>query len=192
MSLGYSVAFSARQVPSHTMLIVTRFDEVRASFWNHDDYRVQPPLTEEMIQDAERLLDVSLPASLLTLLRVRNGGGVADRWNVFPTRMPTSWSEDHVPFGDLMGIGRRERITSLLDTPYLVEEWDLPAPIVLLSGDGHYWVALDYRNCGRQGEPSVTWFDADAESDLVLAPDFESFVEGLTSTDGLDESVQPI
>ncbi|MGW1365180.1 SMI1/KNR4 family protein [Streptomyces chartreusis] len=69
---------------------MTRFDEVRASFWNHDGYGAQPPLTEEMVQDAERLLGVSLPASLLTLLRVRNGGGVADRWNVFPTRMPTS------------------------------------------------------------------------------------------------------
>ncbi|MFI9172410.1 hypothetical protein [Streptomyces lincolnensis] len=45
---------------------MTRFDEVRASFWNDDDYGVQPPLTEEMAQDAERLLGVSLPASLLT------------------------------------------------------------------------------------------------------------------------------
>jgi hypothetical protein len=51
---------------------------------------------------------------------------------------------------------------------------------------------LDYRNCGREGEPSVTWFDADAESDLALAADFGSFVEGLISTDRLDGSVQPI
>ncbi|MFF1447539.1 SMI1/KNR4 family protein [Streptomyces sp. NPDC058274] len=149
-------------------------------------------MTDEMVEDAERLLGISLPASLLTLLRVQNGGGVAERWNVFPTPVPTSWNDNHVPFGDLLGVGRRERMTSLLDAPYLVEEWDLPAPIVLLSGDGHCWVALDYRACGRQGDPSVTWFDTDAESDLVLAPDFESFVEGLTSTDGLASSVQPV
>jgi hypothetical protein len=48
---------------------------------------------------------------------------------------------------------------------------------VLLTGDGHWWIALDYR---KPGEPSVTWLDADAEEELALAPDFRSFVEALT------------
>jgi hypothetical protein len=39
--------------------------------------------------------------------------------------------------------------TTLLDTPYLVQEWELPTPVVLLSGDGHYWIALDYRVVDR-------------------------------------------
>jgi hypothetical protein len=69
---------------------------------------------------------------------------------------------------------------SLLDTPYLVEEWGLPAPVVLLSGDGHSWIALDYRASGPQGEPSVTWLDADRGTELALAPDFRSFIEALT------------
>ncbi|MER5892168.1 hypothetical protein [Streptomyces sp. NPDC001876] len=42
---------------------MTRFDEVDASFWNRDDQGVQPPLTEEMVQDARRLLGVRLPPS---------------------------------------------------------------------------------------------------------------------------------
>ncbi|SFH01399.1 hypothetical protein SAMN02787118_13840 [Streptomyces mirabilis] len=86
-----------------------------------------------------------------------------------------------MPFGDLMGIGRRDGMTSLLDTPYLVEEWGLPAPLVLLSGDGHCRIGLDYRTCGRDGEPSVTWFETDLDTELALADDFRSFVEGLTS-----------
>jgi hypothetical protein len=80
-----------------------------------------------------------------------------------------------------MGIGRRDGMTSLLDTPYLVEEWGMPAPLVLLSGDGHCWIGLDYRACGRDGEPSVTWFETDLDAVLVLAGDFRSFVEGLTA-----------
>ncbi|MFE6888173.1 SMI1/KNR4 family protein [Streptomyces sp. NPDC057694] len=174
------------------MLIVTSFDEVRASFWNDNAYGVQPTLTEAAVRDAELRLGVSLPTALLSLLRVQNGGGVAAHCNAFPTCVPTSWSEDHVPFDELMGIGRRERMTSILDSPELVEEWNLPSPVVLLSGDGHYWIMLDYRVCGRHGEPSITWFDTDAETELDLAPDFQSFVEGLVQAGGLGTGVQPV
>ncbi|GGU43026.1 hypothetical protein GCM10010289_74800 [Streptomyces violascens] len=175
----------------HTLLTVTRFDEVKASFWSSDDDGVQPSLTEAAVRDAEFRLSVSLPASLLCLLRLQNGGRVADRWNAFPTCVPTSWSDDHVPLDELMGIGGRERMTSVLDTPELIEEWGLPSPIVLLSGDGHCWIALDYRVCGRLGEPSVTWFDTDADTELALAPDFASFVERLVPADGFKLDIQP-
>ncbi|MET9675932.1 hypothetical protein ABZY68_22955 [Streptomyces sp. NPDC006482] len=78
-----------------------------------------------------------------------------------------------------MGIGTGGHGLSLLDTPYLVEEWGLPSPVVLLSGDGHYWVGLDYRAYGALREPSVTWFDTDSGAELPLAADFRAFVEGL-------------
>ncbi|MFD9635196.1 SMI1/KNR4 family protein [Streptomyces violascens] len=147
-------------------------------------------MTEGTVRDAELRLGVLLPASLLSVLRVQNGGGVAAAWNAFPTRMPTSWSKNHVPFDELMGIGERKRTTLVLDTPYLVEEWGLPSPIVLLSGDGHCWIALDYRACGRHGEPTVTWFDTDTDTELALATDFQSFLEGAPA-DGFDSGVQP-
>ena len=145
-------------------------------FWSSGAYGVLPALTEEMIGVAERTLGVTLPPALLELLRVQNGGGVAAAWNAFPTAGATSWSDTHVPFDVLMGIGSHD---SILDTPYLIEEWGLPSPLVLLSGDGHCWVALDYRTCGRPGEPSVTWFDIELETEVPLAVDFRSFVEAL-------------
>ncbi|MEU3746480.1 MULTISPECIES: SMI1/KNR4 family protein [Streptomyces] len=165
---------------------MARFDEVGADFWGEGRYGVQPPLTDTAVQDAERRLGVRLPASLLEVLQVRNGGAVAESWNAFPTDVPTSWSEDHVPFDDLMGIGRHEDQLSLLDTPYLVEEWGLPSPLVLLSRDGHCWIALDYRACGRDGEPSVTWFDVEEGMELPLAPDFRTFVERLAPATSFD------
>ncbi|WP_406389646.1 SMI1/KNR4 family protein [Streptomyces sp. NBC_00887] len=160
-----------------------RFDEVTATFWADDDYGVQQPLTDEMVREAEQVLGVTLPSALLDLLRVQNGGIVGADQDAFPTGRPTSWSEDHVPFDYLMGIGRGDGLTSLLDTPYLVEEWGMPTPLVLLSGDGHCWVGLDYRICGRHGDPAVAWFETDLGAELVLARDFRSFVEGLTDSD---------
>ncbi|MEU5655152.1 SMI1/KNR4 family protein [Streptomyces sp. NPDC047737] len=165
---------------------MAEFDEVKATFWGEGTYGVQPPLSDAAVLDAERQLGVRLPASLLEILRVRNGGPVADAWNAFPTAEPTSWSEHHVPLDGLMGIGRHEGRLSLLDSAYLVKEWGLPSPLVLLSGDGHYWIALDYRRCGAHGEPSVTWFDADDRTELPLATDFATFVGHLTSDSSFD------
>ncbi|MEE1753087.1 SMI1/KNR4 family protein [Streptomyces sp. SP18CS02] len=164
------------------------FEEVIATFWDDGDHGVQKRLTDEMVQEAERALGVTLPAALLDLLRMQNGGIVAAAHDAFPTSRPTSWSQDHVPFDFLMGIGRRDGTTSLLDTPYLVEEWGMRGPLVLLSGDGHCWIGLDYRGCGPKGEPPVTWFENDLGAELVLAGDFRSFVEGLTSGSSFDSS----
>ncbi|MEU2387561.1 SMI1/KNR4 family protein [Streptomyces sp. NPDC012461] len=146
---------------------MARFEVVQTAFWEPDSsYGVQQPLTYEAVREAERLLSVTLPASLLDLLRAQNGGESRADWDAFPTDQPTSWSADHVPFDHLMGIGEHEHTVSLLDSPYLVEEWGLPSPAVLLSGDGHCWIALDYRASGRHGEPAVTWFDADRNEEL--------------------------
>lgn len=160
-------------------------------FWGEGLYGVQPPLTDGGVQDAERQLGFCLPASLLEILQVQNGGVVADLWNAFPTDVPTSWSENHVPLDGMMGIGRFDGQLSLLDTAYLVKEWGLPSPVVLLSGDGHCWIALDYRACGARGEPSVTWFDVDTDTELPLAADFQTFVERLTAAASfeLDDAV---
>ncbi|GAA3807384.1 SMI1/KNR4 family protein [Streptomyces chiangmaiensis] len=161
---------------------MARFEDLQLPFWDtSSDYGVQPPLTDRAVVEAERLLNVTLPDSLLDLLRNQNGGQVSDSRNAFPTSLPTSWSADHVPFDSVMGIGHRERTLSMLDSPYLVEEWGLPTAVVLVSGNGHYWIGLDYRTCGRHGEPSVAWFDADDNSELALAPDFHSFIKELTS-----------
>jgi hypothetical protein len=160
--------------------VVARFEKVKATFWSESTFGIQPPLTDAMVLDAERLLGVRLPSALLELLRVQNGGGVAEAWDSFPTTRATSWSDSHVPFDTLEGIGTAEGTLSLLDTPDLVEEWGLPSPLVLLTGDGHWWIALDYRECGPDGEPSVTWFDTELDQELHLAPDFRTFVEGLT------------
>ncbi|MDP9794855.1 hypothetical protein J2S43_003367 [Catenuloplanes nepalensis] len=91
-----------------------------------------PPLTDAMIADAESRLGVTLPAALLDLLRVQNGGVVVDERSACPAA-PNSWSPDEVPFDHLMGIGADGDGLSILDTAYLIDEWELPRGLVLLS-----------------------------------------------------------
>jgi hypothetical protein len=49
-------------------------NQVRATFWSSDTYGVQPSLTDVLIGEAERELDVTLPSDLLELLRVQHSG----------------------------------------------------------------------------------------------------------------------
>jgi hypothetical protein len=163
--------------------VTTPFDTVAASFWDAGStYGMLPPLTPEGVAGAERILGVRLPEDLLRLLRVRNGGRVAEAWDAFPYG-----SDDYVAFDRMDGIGEpgKDDTSALTDTPYLVKEWELPAGVVLLCGDGHTWVALDYRSCGSSGEPSVVFLDTETRggsAEVPLAPSFRGFVEGLMPT----------
>ena len=155
---------------------MTSFDQVAASFWGTGgNDLLHDPLTDELVAEAEQLLGVALPTDLLDLLRIRNGGVVADAWNAHPLG-----ADKYVPFGHMVGIGLDPVVASMLNSPYLIhEEGLLPSSTVVIDGDGHYWVTLDYRECGPAGEPAVVRLHSDGACDDRLAPDFRTFVEGL-------------
>lgn len=147
-------------------------------FWGTNYYK-HPPLTDQMLKEAEATMGVSLPVELVLLLRQQNGGytkGLA-----FPTEQPTSWAKDHVPLGELFGILTEPGSDSphnMLQTAYMTREWGLPPRQVLLSGDGHTWITLDYREGAR---PSVAWIDVECGVELQLAPTFADFLDALVS-----------
>jgi hypothetical protein len=154
------------------------FEEMRATFWDDGvDFDVQAPLTDAMVVRAEETLGVTLPDEYLALLRVRNGGCTSDAFKAHPAPEPTSWARDHVPFDSMLGIGANGE--GMLQSPELLREWEMPDGLVLLTGDGHWWIALDYRLSGPEGVPSVVWFDNEVGEDIQLARDFKTFIEGL-------------
>lgn len=155
------------------------FEDVLPRFWDaKSDYLVQPPLTDEALREAERELGVTLPEDYVALLRQQNGGVVSDDCGAFPTTQATGWAPDHVGFADMMGIG--PDFQTIASSTYWSEEWGLPAPVVMLTGDGHWWIALDYRG---GGEPSVVWLDSERDEDVQLAETFRAFVEGLVPSE---------
>ena len=149
------------------------------NFWSTNYYN-HPALTDEMVKRAESSLGVKLPDELIALLKVQNGGYT--RGFVYPMSRPTSWSSDHVPLHELFGIVDESFDSghNILSTAYMINEWGLPEKLVLLNGDGHWWIALDY----RQGEiPSVTWFDTEMDQDIPIADSFAQFFDGLVPED---------
>ncbi|PYZ97014.1 hypothetical protein CR205_13160 [Alteribacter lacisalsi] len=145
------------------------------SIWSkEDDDGKLEPLTDKNIKIAEKKLRVKLPDSFVNILKQQNGGYIT--CNAHPSDVPTSWADDHVPVDHFFGIGMGKE-KGILDSEYFIQEWGLPDNVVLISGDGHSWIALDYR--GRKTEPPVIFIDVDDEQIVELAQDFDSFLSGL-------------
>ncbi len=155
----------------------------KSQFWD-SDVGSHERLTDEMVASIESRLGHKLPREYIELLQIKNGGYT--RGFGFPMSQATTWAEDHVPLYDLKGIAREpfsHGPLSLADNSYLCEEWGLPSKQVLLSGDGHYWITLDYRN----GEvPSVSWIDTECDEDIPVASTFGAFLEGLRPQEEFD------
>lgn len=143
----------------------------RSNYYNH------PPLTTEMVAEAERQLGVKLPGEYLALLQIQNGGYT--HGFRYPMSQPTRWANDHVPLDELFGIvinPEHRTAQNILKTAYMTEEWGLPPRQVLLTGDGHWWITLDYR---AGDPPSVAWLYTELDEDIQVAPSFASFLDGL-------------
>lgn len=107
-------------------------------------------------------------------MKEQNGGYI--NYDSFPTNFPTSWADDHINVDYIRGIGGEE---SIQVSEYLIDEWGLPKKVVLISGDGHTWIAFDYRYTDEN--PPIILIDHDGEEIIEIAPDFESFLNGLTN-----------
>jgi hypothetical protein len=155
------------------------------------DLEVFAPLTPADVVRAESVLGVRLPSEYVELLQVQNGGYISHDFDAFPTTAPTSWADDHVWFRTLAGIGPADSWPSVTMSAALAAEWGMPGGLVLLGGDGHFWIALDYRDRAPVADPSVVWFDTEVGEDLTLAPSFRAFIEGLRPMEsfGVDEPV---
>lgn len=148
------------------------------AFWESNYYN-HPSLTSEMIEIAAEKLNIKLPQSYISLLKIMNGGYT--KGFAFPMQN-ISWS-NHIPLDTLNGIVIDKNIATplnILDTEYMTKEWDLPEKQVLLSGDGHTWITLDYR---QNSNPSVRWIDVESNEDVFVAASFDAFLEGLVASE---------
>lgn len=146
------------------------------NFWDINYYN-NPELTPEMIALAEQKLHITLPQAYIALLKIMNGGFT--KGFVFPIEFATAYAGNKIPLPDLFGIVINEQHNSchnILCTEYMAKEWGLPPKQVLLSGDGHSWLTLDYR---MGNEPCVSWIDVESNEDVLIADSFEQFLYGL-------------
>ncbi|GIP16158.1 hypothetical protein J40TS1_18000 [Paenibacillus montaniterrae] len=167
-----------------------------SSFWEKSDYAdkeyVLPYPTDDVIAAVEKELGYKLPQSYIQLMRMQNGGIPVN--TCFPTELPTSWAEDHIAITGIMGIGSSKSCSLAGDSGsrFMIEEWGYPDIGVVICdcpSAGHDVVMLDYRACGPDGEPEVIHVDQESDYEITfLAPNFESFIQGLVHPDTYDTS----
>ncbi len=158
-----------------------------STFWEQSAYAdhkyVDERLTSSVLADIELELGYKLPASYVELAAQQNGGVPLRTFH--RTATPTSWSRDHVALTGIYSIGRSKpsSLCGTFSTQFWIEAWDYPAIGVYFAdcpSAGHDMFCLDYRNCGKSGEPTVVHVDQERDFAITLvAPTFELFVRGL-------------
>lgn len=148
--------------------------------WDTEEPASNETLTDEMIANAERQLGVRLPKSYLDALRTKNGGSTIGQYIKLPSQHVPDHLSRYVDHGyiavlELNGIGSGD--DTILETDYYVGEWGLPSPIVILSGEGHWWIAFDYRVAHEN--PPIVFLDSDSGDTLYLSNDFASFFSSI-------------
>lgn len=127
---------------------------------------------------AETKLKVKLPTSYIALMQQQNGGELVNK------RLEIG--EEVVCVDYLNGIGSKSGEGILLRSS-LKREWGLSNKFVYLYGDGHTWLALDYRRY-KGDNPPVTFIDLERGEKTVIAEDFAAFLQLLTFDDSLQSS----
>lgn len=164
-------------------------------FWGQDDPAKRlPPPSDQLIAELQEELGYRFPDSYVAFMRLRNGG--RPELTCFPVEQGTSWAEDHCAIDSFLAISREggDSLGGPSGSRFMIEDWgypDLGIYICDCPSAGHDMVALDYSECGPQGEPRVVHVDQEGDYEVtVLAPDFETFVRGLVSWEVYDTSEQ--
>lgn len=171
-----------------------------SSFWEDSEYAreqwIEEQPTAAMIASVEEELGFRLPASYIGLMQVQNGGIPSN--TCFPTNVATSWAENHVAITGIMGIGRKKpySLCGHLGSMFMQEEWGYPEFGVCVCdcpSAGHDMIMLDYRKCGKDGEPEVIHVDQERDFKVTpLAKDFETFIRGLVNSSVYDTSAEDL
>lgn len=140
---------------------------------------LQPPLSTEMIKDAEQKIGYRLPESYLKLLRIQNGGYI--RYTLAET-----------PHSLICGIG--PHFPSLTDFDWDSYRSDVSYKLdglVPFDGDGHWNLCFDYRE--DTANPSITYIDIECDDEDHIATSFAEYLKLLhIEDDGYDFVVTEI
>ena len=169
---------------------VTEYAKAAFSFENfwHDSAEslrrhVCPAPTDADILAAERELGYKLPESYIALMRAHNGG-LVNRCR-YSVPFPDDGIPDTIYITEILGIGSNMpySLCGQYGSKFLTEtrrhNLDIGVAICNTTLPGRALVFLDYRACGRTGEPSVTWADAQTGAEITLASSFREFILGL-------------
>ncbi|ARK30215.1 SMI1/KNR4 family protein [Halalkalibacter krulwichiae] len=148
-----------------------QFYEGQAFWKSPSEYQPGTMLTDEKISEVERHLHVRLPRGYIELMKQQNGGELAFRYVLFE-----DGDAAIIPYLYEVEIDHGIGLSSVF-----IDECRLPDKLVLLTGDLHSWLALDYR---EKSNPSVVYItESETESgkwdEHPLADSFDQFTTKL-------------
>lgn len=177
--------------------LLEKFD--LTDFWESCDYSKKEyegnSITPLMIKKVVDSLGYKLPESYIYLLQNQNGG-IPQKCN-YPLSDSKSFSGDYIAISAIHGIDEMKNYSLLgsSGSNFMKEEWGYPDIGIYICdcpSAGHDMVALDYRECGKQGEPKVVHVDQELEYKItLLADDFETFITGLVQDEEIENQDLP-
>lgn len=158
-----------------------------STFWQATQYSrktyVGPAVTDISLKKVERELGYKLPLTYIEMMRFQNGGMPVNTCHKIATQ--TSWAPDHIAIHGVYAVAFEpgSSLCGSVGSKFYIREWGYP-PIGVYFADcpsaGHDMLCLDYRSCGRDGEPSVVHVDQELDYAITfVAPSFQEFVRGL-------------
>ncbi|WP_409294085.1 SMI1/KNR4 family protein [Peribacillus sp. SCS-26] len=130
-------------------------------------------LNDSIIEQAEALLSVKLPPSLIRLLKIQNGGELEYPYFQLPViDEDGSRFERQERFPSIDPIHFRKDDLSLLSSQELLAGSGLADErLIVLWTDFHFWVVLDYRE--HSADPAVLYIAEDFEASTYDRTEWE-------------------
>lgn len=153
-------------------------------FWKKDESaksNICKPFTADTIKEVEKILGYKLPQAYINLMSIQNGGNPKGEYGYYKVNK-------------ILGIGKEDKYSLCGKFGYyegIEEEWGYPEigfPICTTEYSGHTMIFLDYRECGKNGEPKVVQIDSEFDNEItILANTFEEFINNLYDCRNLNE-----
>ncbi|MGQ8873159.1 SMI1/KNR4 family protein [Paenibacillus sp. TSA_86.1] len=158
---------------------------VSGEFWNDSELAleqyVSDPPSDGLIESVEEQLVFRLPVSYIDMMKEHNGGIPYNRF--FPVMNEESGETGYVEIEGILGIGREKRhaLCGAEGSWAVIERDGYPEiGVVIAKAPSEAGVVmLDYRSFGNDGEPEVVYVDKNERKITPLAPNFETFIQGL-------------
>ncbi|MBU5353071.1 SMI1/KNR4 family protein [Paenibacillus silvae] len=158
---------------------------VSGEFWNDSELALEQYVSDSpsdgLIESVEEQLVFRLPASYIEMMKEHNGGIPYNRF--FPVTNEASGETGYVEIEGILGIGREKRHSLCgAEGSWVVIERDRYPEIGVIIAKAPSEagvVMLDYRSSGNDGEPEVVYVDKAERRITPLAPNFETFIQGL-------------
>ena len=162
--------------------------------WEKSDLTYTGQKTDRnTIKEIEVNLGYKLPESYKNLLLERNGGALSKCYYLIED-FSYDWEYFEAIFGT--DTAKEHSLCGKFGSKFWITEWGYPDYGVyfgLHTSWGHIMLLLDYRKCGKEGEPQVAIVDSESDYNVtILADNFKSFIENLLTTDEIDKKLHSL